>query len=202
VTKRNLLLAFAFVALAVLCFAASQQTVAQAPTAIQPSPFYVTVTGQKSGKFKTDVIRPVRGRKPGEQNLIEGIRFSMQLNSSRDMATGLPNGRKQYSPLTFTKVWGPSSPQFLQVAATNENLTTVTFEFSRTVQTGEVVVFQVIKLTNASVSSVRRYIGVPNGNEPVDPRELEDISFTFQKIEVTDNASGGTMFMDDWSIRQ
>jgi len=34
------------------------------------------------------------------------------------------------------------------------------------------------------------------GNEAPDPRELEDVSFTFQKIDITD--ANGAAISDNW----
>jgi type VI secretion system Hcp family effector len=78
-----------------------------------------------------------------------------------------------------------------------EELSTVTFEFVHTNPNGQEMVYQTIMLTNATVSSVRRYIGISTGSEPPDARPLEDVSLTFQKIEVQDSV-GKTMFVDDW----
>jgi type VI secretion system secreted protein Hcp len=107
----------------------------------------------------------------------------------------MPSGKRQYSAITFTKLWGPSSPQMIQACTTNESLT-VTFEFVKASQ-GKEIVYQTIKLTGATISSVRRYIDVSVGSEPPDPRELEDISFTFQKIDIID--ANGAAATDDWA---
>jgi type VI protein secretion system component Hcp len=48
----------------------------------------------------------------------------------------------------------------------------------------------VVTLTNASVSEVRQHLA----NDLL----TEDLSFTFQKIQVEDRI-GETIFMDDWS---
>jgi type VI secretion system Hcp family effector len=63
---------------------------------------------------------------------------------------------------------------------------------------GKVEVFYTIKLTNASVSNIRKYIDLP-GTAGHNFHELEEISFTFQKIEI-ESKSGKTMAMDDWSV--
>jgi len=150
---------------------------------IQPVPagtFYVNLKGKVQGEFKAETPAT-----PQHTGTIIGIRFSYQLSSPVAASTGLVAGKRQYSPITFTKVWGPSSPQILQACSTNEALT-VTFEFDH----------QKMTLTNATVSSVRRYIAVPAGNDPPDPRELEDISITFQTINVADAAGATTV--DSW----
>jgi type VI secretion system secreted protein Hcp len=152
--------------------------------------FYVDIKGAKQGQFKTENML-VGVHKGG----IEGVKFSSQVSSPRDLATGMPSGKRQYSAITFTKLWGPSSPQMIQACTTNESLT-VTFEFVKASQ-GKEIVYQTIKLTGATISSVRRYIDVSVGSEPPDPRELEDISFTFQKIDIID--ANGAAATDDWT---
>jgi type VI secretion system secreted protein Hcp len=185
----------ASIVLVVLCLADLKPTRAQGPSAQVRTFFYVTVKGVKQGQFKGDV-----GGMGPTKDQIMGIKFSMQETSPRDLATGLPSGKRQYSPITFTKLWGPSSLQFLAALSTNEQLLTVTFQFSSITAQGKEAVTEKITLTNATVSSIRRYINVPTGNEAPDPRELEDISFTFQRIEYQDNVTGA-MATDDWTAR-
>jgi type VI secretion system secreted protein Hcp len=178
----------AITVLAVICCAPAKPAQAQNLPPFSPAggmvtgvPFYVGIKGTAAqNTFKSEVKPPLP-----RTGTIAGIRFSYQATLQVAQA-GLPAGRRQYSPITFTKVWGPSSPQFVTALATNETLTKVTFEFAH----------QTITLTNAHVSSIKRYVGVPMGNEAADTRELEDISFTFQKIEIVDQV-GGTA-MDDW----
>ncbi len=50
----------------------------------------------------------------------------------------------------------------------------------------------IVKLSNARVSGIRQYAGVVE-----DPRALEDIAFTFQKIEI-ENKPSQTMATDSW----
>jgi type VI secretion system Hcp family effector len=148
---------------------------------VQTGSFYVSMKGLKQGQFKVET--PATSQHTGT---IAGIRFSYQLSAPIAPATGLPAGKRQYSPITFTKLWGPASPQILQACSTNE-VVTVTFEFDH----------QKITLTGATISSVRRYVAVPSGNDAPDPRELEDVSITFQSISVVDAAGAATM--DSWA---
>lgn len=150
--------------------------------------FHVKIVGTHQGAFKGDA-----------RNMIDGIRFLQQVSAPRDAGSGMAMGRRQYSPIMFTKAWDAASPQIMQAMATNEVLTNVTFEFVRTDPSGREFVYQTLTLNNATISSVRRYIGVREGNEPVDPRPLEDVSFTFQKYELKD--ASGTVVTDDASMR-
>ena len=83
-------------------------------------------------------------------------------------------------------------PQFLQATATNEQLTKVVMEFWDTdpLKGGSPRPHFVVTLTNASGAEVKQRLG----NDLL----TEDISFTFQKIEVEDRI-GKTIFMDDWA---
>jgi type VI secretion system Hcp family effector len=63
----------------------------------------------------------------------------------------------------------------VRAAAQGETLTTVLFEFVRMTGTGRPQVYQTVRLTNAMVSSVRTVNGAD--------RPMEEVSFTFQKIE-------------------
>jgi len=175
----------AFIALAVSIFGPSKPTRAQfQQTQGTKESFYVTVKGAKQGQFKGEVV-PLN---PTTKDHIPGIKFSMQVTAPTNVATAQATGIRQYSPISFTKLWGPSSGQFLAALSTGEDLVTVTFDFVSTGMDGKPVITQSIALTHAKVSSMRRYIGVPIGNEPPDPRELEDVSFTFQKIDFRDAA--------------
>jgi type VI secretion system secreted protein Hcp len=177
------------IALAAIGFAPLKLAQGQIPVGTQRAMFFVDIKGATQGQFKAENILGVH--KGG----IEGVKFSSQVNSPRDLATGMPSGKRQYSAITFTKLWGPSSPQMIQACTTNESLT-VTFEFVKVGVGGKEIVYQTIKLTGATISSVRRYIDVSMGNEAPDPRELEDVSFTFQKIDITD--ANGAVVSDNW----
>ena len=156
-------------------------------------PFYVTITGAKQGAFKGESTNAKHTQS------IEGLGFSFDTQTPVDPTTGQASSKRQHSPITITKEWGAASPQLLQALTTNEVLTSVVFEFVFTSPTGVEQAFQTITLTNATVVEQRRYINYPplaHGGQS-DRQELEEISFVFQKIELTDTA-GGTTATDDW----
>ena len=153
--------------------------------------FFVTVTGAKQGPFKGESAQK------GREGKIPGVAFSYGVLSPRDPTSGLPTGKRQQQPVVFSKEWGISSPQFYEAIYNNENLPTVLFEFFVAGPTGVTTLNHTIKLTNASISAVRQTL--PD-NQPVgshDPRELQEISFTFQKIDIV-SVNGGTEASDDW----
>ena len=153
--------------------------------------FYVTIEGVKQGRFKGESLRK------GMEGKIPGMRFQYSVTSPRDPQSGLPTGKRLHQPVVITKQWGVSSPQTFQAHVTNEALKSVVIEFVRINPKGQEYVFQMIRLTNAAIISIRQYANVANPGEPVYPLGLEDIAFVFQKIEIF-NQDGKTMAMDDW----
>jgi type VI secretion system Hcp family effector len=158
----------------------------------QPSVFYVTIKGARQGIFKGEVSGA------NHRDQIAGLRFSFQGTAAHDTATGQATGKRQYSVVLFTKEWGPASPQLLTAMATNEVLQSVDFEFVRSNPQGKEYVFETVKLTQATITSFRQYLGVPGAGDPADPRPLEDVSLTFRKIEIMNNEAK-TTFSDDWT---
>ena len=146
---------------------------------------YVKVVGQKQGTFKGDGLRV-----KGHEDQMLAFAFDYGLVSPRNLATGQASGKRQHKPVVITKEWGPSMPQFLAAAATNEQLTKVTMEFWDTDTRGVQRAHFVVTLTDASVSEVRQRLA----NDLL----TEDLSFTFRKIMVEDKI-GKTTFQDDWA---
>ena len=151
--------------------------------------FHVTVKSAKQGDFKGDIAG-----KSNNQIAGLGFRDGVSVNVG---ATGQATGRRQYSPIAFTKAWSGSSPQFLQALATNETLTAVTFEFFKAKPDGTEQTFYTIKLSDASVVRIEQFAGNLNSLSATVP-EIEEISLTFRKIQVT-SVEGGTGAADDWS---
>ena len=136
--------------------------------------FSMTIQGQKQGLF------PGAGKDGG----IAGLRFSYSLKSPRDPASGHATGKRQHGPVVFTKVVGIASPQIFTAIAQNEILPSVVIT----------VPGYSIKLVNASLSEIKQYTEMVNGT----PTILEDVSFTFQRIEVRDLGTGAVA-VDDWA---
>jgi type VI secretion system secreted protein Hcp len=155
---------------------------------------YMTVEGVAQGRF--------RGESPREatRDTIPLLDYHYEVQAPRDVATGQATGRRMHKPLVITKEWGAATPQFMQALANNENLRKVVILFVRTNANGEEEVFQTIKLTDASVASIK-HLTAGGPDDPRgwvrDSREVEEIAFTFRRIEIS-NSIGKTMAMDDW----
>ena len=156
--------------------------------------FYVTIEGTKQGKFRGESPRD------GHQDKIACISYSYTLKSPRDAATGQASGKRQHQPVTITKEWGASSPQFFQACVSNEVLKSVLFEFIRTNSDGKEDVYQTVTLTNASISEFKQFTS-DAGRAQGDVHELDEISFTFQTISIR-NTAGKTAAGDDWRLQE
>jgi type VI secretion system secreted protein Hcp len=125
----------------------------------------VTAQGAKQGKFP--------GTAAGGKIAAKG--FTFEVSAPRDMATGQASGKRQHKPIVFTKEWGTASPQFLQALQTNEVLSSVTLEFYSQTAKGTTELSHFIRLTNATVTDIKRYTSGAT--------QLEDLSLQFQTIE-------------------
>jgi type VI secretion system secreted protein Hcp len=159
--------------------------------------FYVTTKGTRQGAFKGESPRK------GHENKVAGITYRHEIQSPRDVATGQASGKRQHKPIVFTKEWGASSPQYFLALVTNETLPEVLFQFIKTSKEGKEVIYYTIKLTNATVSNIRYMTGTGESatsaktTAAYDTHELEEISFTYQRIDV-ENVLEKTAASDDW----
>jgi type VI secretion system secreted protein Hcp len=158
--------------------------------------FYVTVKGAKAGDFKGESPRK------GQEKKMPAFAFEAGILSPRDAASGHATGKRQHKPLVFMKRVGASTPQWVQAVCTNEQLTSVFFEFYESDQKSAAEhIFFTIKLTNASVASHRiiQSISEPGSTKP-DAVLHEEISLTFEKIE-WEHKIAKSMAEDNWMDR-
>ena len=153
--------------------------------------FFITIEGSKQGKFKGDILR---GR---AANKCRGFDVAYELEVPQDVASGRASGKRRHDPVTVTKEWGAATPQIFQAVVTNEVLKSVVLEFVKLSKETEEI-YHTVKLTNANVSHLKWYIGSPPGSEREDRRELEDVSFTFETIDV-ESKTGKTSASDSTS---
>lgn len=160
--------------------------------------FYVTVQGTKQGKFKGESPREAHKEK------FPCISYRHEIKSPRDVATGQASGKRQHGAVTVTKEWGAASPQLFQALVTNEVLPSVLFEFIHTTPDGAEEVYYTIKLVDATVSGINYTTGADESagsaktTATYDTHELENVSFTYRRIEV-EHKPGKTSAIDDWT---
>lgn len=150
--------------------------------------YYVKITGARQGAFKGDVVR--------EGSPWIRVISVQNVESPRDVATGQASGKRQWKSVVIRKNIDGSSQQLLRSVESKEPLKQVVIQFVRTANTGKEEAYQTITLVDAQISNFKKVAGPGSKRE-----EEEEITFTYQKIEITD-IKGKKMATDDWVSKQ
>lgn len=154
---------------------------------------YLTLTGTKHGPIVGSVTQK------GREGSIEVVSFFHEIVAPRDPASGRPTGKRMHKPFSITKPVDRSTPLLNDVLTNNENLTEVLLKLYRPTPTGVEKLAFTVRLVNATISGIQlrmlnnrqqRYSRMP---------ELEEVSFTYQRIEWT-WMEGNITADDDWEI--
>ena len=148
---------------------------------------HVTIKSIASGEIKGDL----------SDDSIEALAYQHEIVSPRDAASGLATGRRQHKPLTIVKSIDKTTPLLYKMIATNDT-GDVTLKFWRKdPKTGLQAHYYTIELKNATISNIRNW--KPNTRDLSAERagDLEEISFTYQKITWT-YVDGGVTHSDPW----
>jgi type VI secretion system secreted protein Hcp len=156
-------------------------------------PIHMTLKGQTSGEIKGSCTQK------GRDGSILLFAFDHDILSPRDIASGLPTGKRQHKPVLVTKEIDKSSPLLYTVLCNNENLTEVVFKFWKPSASGKEVQYYTIKLTNANIAARKTYFPNMLIAENTKLPHLEEVAFTYQKIEWTWE-DGGITSEDDWEV--
>lgn len=157
---------------------------------------YLKMKGQKSGAVKGSCTQK------GREDKIMVYAYSHEIVTPRDAASGLPTGKRMHKALTITKEIDKASPVLYQIMVNNENIPEFELQFwqpqlKAAMGGGAEVQHFTIKLTNANIAQMHEYLlnnKIP-ANMPIPP--MEEVSFTYQKIEWT-WVDGGITANDDW----
>lgn len=155
--------------------------------AVQADEIFYSVKGIKQGPFNAETTQK------GREGTAPVRMFQYGIVSPRDAATGQATGKRQHKSVVITKLWGASSPQLFQALVSNELLSEVIIDFYETSPRLIPKLGHSIKLTNASV------VEISYRTEETRLRQVETVSFNFQKIEYMDGARNVTA-ADDWNI--
>ena len=136
----------------------------------------ITIDSSKQGQIKTTAKEFRYSQSPRD---LANAQSSAAMASGRTTGSRMPGAagpvRRVNDPVVITRYSDSASPLLVRAAAQGETLPAVLFEFVRMAGTGRPQVYQTVRLTNARVSSVRTVNGAD--------RPMEEVSFTFQKIE-------------------
>ena len=155
---------------------------------------YLSLTGKKQGLIKGSVTQK------GREGKIMVIAAAHGVNSPRDVATGLPIGKRVHAPFVITKEFDASSTCLYAALVGSETLSAWELQFWASSSTGAEVMRYVVRMTNASVSDIP--FRMPNNKDPDLARlaEYEEVAFTYEKIE-WNWVPGGLKSGDDWMAK-
>jgi type VI secretion system secreted protein Hcp len=158
---------------------------------------YVSFKGEKQGTFKGS--GRTKGNHAGKSVLTGAcFGFSFSVQSPRDSIAGQPVGKRRHQPITIRKEVDAASPQLFSAVASREILAATIEIFEA--GTGRLTPNYTAELSGGVISGIKRVPPAIKGQTHSGGQrtfEQEEISFTFQMIDVTWNDGGITMH-DDW----
>jgi type VI secretion system secreted protein Hcp len=133
------------------------------------------VTGKNQGEMQGDCTQQ------GRENLILVYALDHNVQIPRDTHTGLPTGQRIHGPLTITKHFDKASPKLMQACCSGEHVDVV-LDFFRINEKGLEEKYYTIQLIEAIIVSIRDYKPITFLEENRPYRDMEEISFTYEKI--------------------
>ena len=157
---------------------------------------YLRMKGQKTGDVKGSVTQK------GRADSMMVIAYEHSILTPRDIASGLPTGKRQHKPLMIMKEIDKASPLLYNILVTNENIPTWKLEFwtpliKAATGVGSEVQYYTIELTNANICQIEQFMLNNKDPELTKYAPSEKIFFTYQKITWT-WVDGGITAEDDW----
>jgi len=166
-------------------------TAAFAQSSSSGSTVFMAITGQGDAPLLGEVTQA------GREGWHKLQAYSHEIVSPRDAASGQATGKRQHKPFRIVKLINKGSPPLLTALVKNEKLPAVEVSVWTPGQSGQEVKVLTYKRTDAFVASIRPWM--PNKNDPSTQNypPAEEISFTYQKIEVIFH-NGNIVAEDDW----
>ena len=151
----------------------------------------LAVEGERSGEIKGGcMIRPHEGK-------IEVLAFNHRLHVPVVAATGEISGKVANQPVTVIKEIDRATPTLLSALINNEIITNWELKFYQINEKGALENYFTIKLTDARVIDIKTLMSQVKKSESKGETPMEEISFTFGKINWTHEATG-TETEFDW----
>ncbi len=129
----------------------------------------------------------------------ESFVFAMEVTTKRDIdpTSGAITGDPIPCVLQVKKLVDKASPLLFQslTVASGETLE-ITLRFYRTSSSNSKEHYYTLKFTGAKATSIRFLSQEIDGSSPTESRELEEVSFTYTKMEATHVVSGSSALYD------
>ena len=152
---------------------------------------YLKLKGKNQGDIKGGVTQK------GREGKILVMAFEHEVQTPIDPASGLPTGKRIHRPFTITKEIDKSSPLLYSALVNNETFTVWELQCFAAKSSGVEVNTYTVALTNARIIDITS--NMMNNKIPENAKMplMEEVSFTYQKIQWT-WVNGGITSSDDW----
>ena len=165
-----------------------------------PTPAYLTIEGSTQGAicegaFTEDSVGNIWQQAHQNQVMVQAFKHNVTVPT--DPQSGQPTGQRVHGQLTITKVYDKASPLLYEALTRGEMLTKCIIKWYRTSAAGTQEHYFTHKLTDAIIVDIHAYM--PNCQDPGKAHftHLEDVSFSYRKIDWT-HEKCGTSGSDDW----
>lgn len=162
-------------------------------------PMYLSITGATQGNisqsaFTANSVGNVYQEGHTDEVFCQALNFHITI--PRDPQSGAPTGQRVHQPASIIKYTDKSSPLLLN-AVTSGEILQITANFYRTSTAGKQENYYEVQFTDVLLVDYRHYtpIALEPDNGPY--RDMEEIMFTYRKIETTHKIAG-TSGSDDW----
>jgi type VI secretion system secreted protein Hcp len=147
------------------------------------------------GAFTEDSVGNIWQEGHEDEVLVQAFKHNVMI--PRDPRNGQPTGNRVHHPMTVTKIFDKSSPLLYTALCSGEVLPKVEIKWYRTAPTGVQEHYFTIKLADAIIVDIQSYM--PNCQDPANEAftHLEDVSFSYRKIDWTHEVAS-TTGTDDW----
>ena len=152
---------------------------------------YLKVKGASQGDIKGDCSQS------GRENEILVYSLDHSVEIPRDTHSGLPTGQRIHKPLTILKHKDQASPLLFQACCTGEQITNFELDFYRISSKGQEEHYFTIKLENAIIVGMREFTPTTFLEENKSYHDMEEVSFSYEKIVWTYEPDG-IEAEDDW----
>ncbi len=162
-------------------------------------PLYLSVTGATQGNiskgaFTADSVGNIYQEGHEDQIFCQAIRYHVTL--PRDPQSGQVTGQRVHQPAMILKYVDKASPLLLTSIASGEVLQ-LEADFYRTSTAGKQEKYYTVKFTDVILVELQPYTPEALNPDNGPYRDMEEIKFTYRKIEVTHEIAG-TSGSDDW----
>lgn len=152
---------------------------------------YLKVKGANQGDIKGDC------RQSGRENSILVYSMEHTVEIPRDTHTGLPSGQRIHKPLKVLKHKDQSSPLLYQACCSGEHISNFELDYYRISDKGQEEHYFTIKLENAIIVEMREFTPTTFLEENKPYHDMEEVSFSYEKIVWTYEPDG-IESEDDW----